>query len=117
MKKVIAMNGRGEPMDDLISRQAAIDELWRISNERDSVYYTSAIHSAVDAVKALPSAEPERKKGRWIKNEGRSGWHCSSCKKDDLYAYPYAANNERVLQDFYCPNCGADMRGEEHETN
>ena len=50
------------------------------------------------------------KHGRWIKNEDRSGWHCSCCGKDDLYAYPYTENNERELQDFYCPNCGADMR-------
>ena len=49
------------------------------------------------------------KHGRWIKNEGRSGWHCSCCGKDDLYAYPYTENNERELQDFYCPNCGAKM--------
>lgn len=49
------------------------------------------------------------KRGQWIKNEGRSGWHCSYCGKDDLYAYPYTENNERELQDFYCPNCGAQM--------
>lgn len=49
------------------------------------------------------------KRGRWIKNEDRSGWHCSCCGKDDLYAYPYTENNERELQDFYCPNCGAKM--------
>lgn len=47
--------------------------------------------------------------GHWIKNEDRSGWHCSCCGKDDLYAYPYTENNERELQDFYCPNCGAKM--------
>lgn len=52
--------------------------------------------------------------GRWIKNDGRSGWHCSCCGKDDLYAYPYTENNERELQDFYCPNCGAKM-DEENE--
>lgn len=51
------------------------------------------------------------KHGRWIKNEDRSGWHCSCCGKDDLYAYPYTENNERELQDFYCPNCGAKMDG------
>ena len=53
-------------------------------------------------------AEPT-KHGKWIKNDGRSGWHCSCCGKDDLYAYPYTENNERELQDFYCPNCGARM--------
>lgn len=61
-----------------------------------------------DLVKKWEDAEPV-KRGRWIKNEGRSGWHCSCCGKDDLYAYPYKENNERELQDFYCPNCGAKM--------
>ena len=59
-------------------------------------------------------AEPV-KHGRWIKNEGRSGWHCSCCGKDNLYAYPYTENNERELQDFYCPNCGARMDLDEVE--
>lgn len=54
-------------------------------------------------------AMSEVRHGRWIKNEDRSGWHCSCCGKDDLYAYPYTQNNERELQDFYCPNCGAKM--------
>ena len=49
------------------------------------------------------------KHGQWIKNDDRSGWHCSCCGKDNLYAYPYTQNNERELQDFYCPNCGAKM--------
>ena len=45
--------------DDLISRRAAINALWKVKNERDSVYYTSAIHTAVDAINELPSAQPE----------------------------------------------------------
>ena len=50
---------KGELMGDLISRQAAIDALWKIKDERDSVYYTSAIHTAVEAIGQLPSAQPE----------------------------------------------------------
>lgn len=49
-------------MNDLISRKAAIDALWRIKDERDSVYYTSAIHSSIDAIRQLPSVQPKRKK-------------------------------------------------------
>lgn len=78
---------------------------------RGSVLRTNEqLHEAVFmAIRAL-KAEPV-KHGSWIKNEGRSGWHCSYCGKDDLYAYPYTENNERELQDFYCPNCGAKMDG------
>lgn len=67
---------------------------------------------------ALKAALEPVKRGRWIKNDDRSGWHCSCCGKDDLYAYPYTENNEREIQDFYCPNCGAKMftgEGEKHD--
>ena len=42
-------------MSDLIERQAAIDKL-------DPLFESLAI----DKIKALPSAQPERKAGRWI---------------------------------------------------
>lgn len=45
-------------MSDLIDRDAAIKALWKIRDERDSVYYTSAIYAAVDAIEKLPTAEP-----------------------------------------------------------
>ena len=75
-----------------------------------------------DATIATPceyfTTEPERPKGRWIlKKEWHGGrWHkwyeCSRCgEKDDNYemyeAMPFAGG----LSNF-CPNCGADMRGE-----
>lgn len=50
------------------------------------------------------------KHGRWIKNDDRSGWHCSVCKIDDFYAYVRDYDTgENKLQDYYCPNCGAKM--------
>lgn len=37
---------------------------------------------------------------------------CSVCKEDDAYAYILDTEKyEFVLQDNFCPNCGADMRG------
>lgn len=82
--------------------------------EKDGWYLQKSCHEEYyEAVKTMPlksvpTADPV-KHGRWIKNEDRSGWHCSCCGKDDLYAYPYTENNERELQDFYCPNCGVRM--------
>lgn len=59
----------------------------------------------------LPSAQPERKKGKWINvNDGK--WNtfevlkCSVCGELD---------NRMDWTDNYCPNCGADMRGEKDE--
>lgn len=59
----------------------------------------------------------ERKRGEWIKNDGRYGWHCSECKVDNFYAYLWNSEAEQFdLQDRYCPHCGAEMRkGEEDE--
>lgn len=52
------------------------------------------------------------KHGKWIKNEGRYGWHCSVCEKDDFYAFVRDSDtDENKLQDYYCPNCGARMDG------
>lgn len=51
----------------------------------------------------LPSAQPVRKTGQWIKRKkGAIGYNCSCCGKSDI------SNHFD-----YCPNCGADMRGEQ----
>lgn len=58
----------------------------------------------------------ERKRGEWVKNEDRCGWHCSCCKVDNNYAYSWNTGSGRnEFQDNYCPNCGADMRGKAND--
>lgn len=89
--------------EEAIEILGGIRACYNIFDEYDEPKY-AALSKAIFALKAEPV-----KHGRWIKNEDRSGWHCSCCGKDDLYAYPYVENNERELQDFYCPNCGAKM--------
>ena len=102
---------------DLISRQAAIDALDRLCD--DSCIYSKkqrnimcgacSLGGAFDVIEALPSAQPERK-GKWLFVEYPDGYYhteCSECGQwfdEDVY-----------LKDKwrYCPNCGADMRGEE----
>lgn len=80
-------------MNDLISRQAAIDALieWYGCEPTD-------IGAFENIIEKLPTAE---RKGHWIelKCGSASLWKCSEC-------------GELFLEDFYyCPNCGADMRG------
>ena len=86
-------------MSDLIDRQAAIDE----------VAYWYGIDVS-EALCRLPSAEPERKKGKWIpKRSGRFYYGCSICGE------PIPTDNQLDYIDsdsvHFCPNCGADMRG------
>lgn len=69
------------------------------------------LESAIENFADTNEAEvAEIKRGRWIKNDGRYGWHCSVCGEDDLYAFAWNSDTgENELQDHYCPNCGAKM--------
>lgn len=51
---------KGEPMNDLISRQAAIDATWFEPSYTDPLNVLTEVR---DRLKALPSAQPEH---RWI---------------------------------------------------
>ena len=95
-------------MDDLISRQAmldGIDKLIKIHFDRTVVLY-----KARKVAEDLPSVQPERKTGRWIKTArwGRV-YYCDQCRN---YLDFDGVNAGRGSTNF-CPNCGADMRGEQ----
>ena len=97
-------------MRDLISRQAVIDAL-ELGLENDYVDATEFL----TFIKQLPSAEPERKNGKWIDGMlyhdfDESEWEkvkCSVCKNFVTKQIFYHDNKYH-----YCPYCGADMRGE-----
>lgn len=119
-------------MADLIDRQAAIDAICKNGTnlERDKCYVISiatAKQRAVDIICDLPSAQPERKTGKWkIKTintfemaYGSTGYEpvyeCSVCGRVEE---SYLRFDEPIMPedaDFpnYCPNCGAEMRGEQ----
>ena len=101
-------------MSDLISRQAAIKYLMTNMNWYDEDGYESdddyKRECITELINGVPSAQPERKTGRWIPHEDEDGEHygdkCSEC--GEWYVMPYGKTN-------FCPNCGADMRGEQDE--
>ena len=85
-------------LDDLISRQAAIDA---IMGEPTDAHYPSWY---AERLAQLPSAQPERKKGKWIIKDDTERFiaQCNCCR--------YIEDSRRIKN--FCPNCGADMRGE-----
>lgn len=94
-------------MNDLISRQAAIDALramqtYKLFAGDDLLLIDQA--GAQTELMMLPSAQPERVRGRWIDKSGGIAT-CSKC--GDRWGV------WSVMK--YCPSCGADMREANHD--
>ena len=64
------MNGKGEQMNDLISRQAAIDATWFEPSYTDPLNVLTEVR---DRIKALSSAQPEQQIPQM------RGWVCPVC--------------------------------------
>lgn len=87
-------------MDDLISRRDAIEIVMGIGR-RTSIY----AFRCKGALERLPSVQLVWKKGKW--NWIGFNIECSVCG-----AMPNFDSTEPLYN--YCPNCGADMRGDSH---
>jgi len=97
-------------MDDLISRQDAIEYLMTNMNWYDEDGYESdddyKRECITELINGVPSARPERKKGKWIEVDdhyNRISGRCSACGWEALLY-----ETDVVGMDF-CPNCGAKM--------
>ena len=73
-----------------------------------------------EAIEKLPSVTPERPRGEWIKiRSGDSNFPesivCSHCNSENSHL-DFNEHSEPIGKVFvtsnFCPNCGADMRGE-----
>ena len=95
-------------MDELISKQAAIDAIIAEGRNVDSRYLESEriIHEsdAVEAIAMLPSVQP--KNGEWINDRGL--YKCSRCKQYWAVWWAVSMPIERMLKEMpYCPKCGS----------
>ena len=81
-------------MTDYIERKDAINAL-AISQDFSGIN----AEKLNNLLSNIPSADVvERKRGEWVYEFGK-GAHCSICGKGCVWNFNY------------CPNCGADMRG------
>ena len=101
-------------MSDTIYRQDAIDALNKHIDTFDAIdtNYLCGLRTAMSILKEMPSAQPERKMGRWINaypdiepNPMFMYGICSVC------GFEQAISNKLN----FCPNCGARMEGESDE--
>jgi hypothetical protein len=106
-------------MSDLIRREEAID--YFVTNigivDADGYAvddYDERVKIWTESFSGIPSAETERKKGRWevqpSTGEDRPfiWWKCSEC------GHVIFSETERDRKEFhaFCGRCGADMRGD-----
>ena len=88
-----------EQDDDLVSRSYLLAEYDR--------RHKGASGGARKIIEEAPSAQPERKKGKWIDGMYTSGTEyrrCINCFaeiEEVFFGFEYAVN--------YCPHCGAKM--------
>lgn len=109
-------------MDDLISRQAALDSLGErpiVWEDCDEYYLGRRNQYDSDklAIETLPTIEP--KKGKWITKKDACGIGyqiCSNCETEIQWRDRHGVILRVDMQNApFCPNCGADMRGGEDE--
>ena len=88
-----------EPLKITIDHAPPADELERIKQAMRNT-----------PVLLFPSAQSERKTGKWVRDPKSNRWRCSECCSFALRT----DYREECLSD-YCSACGAYMKGEQNE--
>ena len=104
-------------MNDLISRRAAIDAIDGLPNCPNGYSDTYDKACIIGVLEELPSAQPEREKGKWIYGEdeyGIDGYRCDKC--GFFVPWDYAHTFINYIEDYnFCPNCGARMEEDDED--
>lgn len=99
-----------ETCEDAISRQAVLDY---IKGSEAELGHSTENDLVCEDIMNLPPVEPKREHGKWelvSEDEFITEYRCSRCYEQSLISvnkilYKRPTHN-------FCPNCGADMRGE-----
>ena len=102
---------------DTISRQQTIDALRKMQTYKlfagDDMILVDKAQVQTELM-MLPSVQPERPRGHWVEigDEPYDEWECDVC---GFVIDGSGCIDPEEYRDVYkfCPNCGADMRGEQ----
>ena len=95
-------------MKDPIERAdaiAALDDEITITGTANAFVVKDYVQRVLRKLRDLPSAQPQRMRGRWIKSDA-DGFVCSVCRNG--YKMQPTIMGEPMFE--FCPCCGADMR-------
>ena len=96
-------------MDDLISRQAAIDTIHSLYAIHGSEGSWIDQKDAFKALENLPPAQPKQKIGRLVDTDDGHSVECSEC--GEWFYHGYLAKKKIK----FCSNCGAKMEVEQND--
>ena len=98
-------------MKDLIERQVAIDaiehRLAEPAYQHTGEDWYVGMNCAESELYELPSAQPERKKGKWIRHDEIKNVYGGICIECSECGEKYVV--QHILDEKYCRNCGAKM--------
>ena len=106
-------------MDDMMTFPDTVEEFMDIYKivDTDGIYMSKGaelvpLFRMKQWFEHLPSAQPERKKGKWIDDGTELGFCCADCgiTWDEYLEGDLIDVRMRRIPNF-CPNCGADTRG------
>ena len=93
--------------EELLARYKA-----RCNGCKETKNYCEHCCDIADIINDIEDAIEERKKGKWIVEGHHPNYllRCSACQEIAMWA-----GGISYIYPNFCPNCGADMRGDENE--